>query len=74
MEIPKQWEKIKKDNFLRSDIVCFGKLVLDNKFTKDEIKKLFNKLVDKNDYSRNKKTKENLLIHFIRLNKATNKK
>lgn len=73
MTIEEQWLQIKDENILRSDIICFGKLITHNKFTEKDMKKWFRKLVDKNDYCNNQKMKEQL-INFYKNILWTNEK
>lgn len=63
--IQRRFKKIIKRNFLWSSYVCFAEAVKFQQFSKGAIHYWFNRLVDKDDYS--KKEKRNLLKHLCNL-------
>lgn len=60
--IERRFENMTKKYRDQSSFLCFGKAIKSQRFSRDMIKRWFNKLVDKNDY--NPKEKRMLFEHF----------
>lgn len=63
--IQRRFEKIVKRNPFWSSYISFAEAIKHQQFSRDTIYHWFNRLVDKNDYSR--KEKRNLLKHLCNL-------
>jgi len=59
--------KIKRGNPYWPDYICFAEAVDGRKFSKRTISYHFNRLVDKNDYSR--RDKKDIIEHLVKLSK-----
>ena len=57
-----QFKKIQKENTNLSSLICFIKTIYSQKYTKSEIRKKFNILVNKTDYQGTSKKE---LLDFI---------
>lgn len=55
--LERRFNNIKKRNPLWSDYICFAEAVKGQKFSREAIRRWFNKLVDKDDYDRRDKRK-----------------
>jgi hypothetical protein len=67
--IERRFNNIKKDNPYWSSYICFAEAVKNQNFSKQTLHRWFNKLVDKNDYSRS--DKRTILSHLNILTKYT---
>jgi hypothetical protein len=66
------FNKIKQENPLWSDYICFSETVKARKFSRQTISQYFNRLVDKNEYI--KKDKKTLLKQLSELAQGDRKK
>lgn len=53
--IEARFEKIKSENPYWSTYVCFSRAIDGQNFSRDRLRRYFNKLVDKDDYASNEK-------------------
>ena len=65
--IERRFNNIKKDNPYWSTYICFAEAIKNQNFSKQTLHRWFNKLVDKNDYS--KSDKRAILSHLDALTK-----
>lgn len=64
-------KKIKDKNPFWSDYICFAEAIKKRSFSKETIRRYFNKLVDKNEYD--KKDKKDILKHLLILTRKKSK-
>lgn len=66
--IERRFANIQKKNQGYSSYVCFAKAVTEQKFSREAIHQQFNKLVEKDDYT--KSDKKAILVHLQTLTNA----
>ena len=72
--IERRFRQIEKENPFLSTLLCFNRAVGGQGFSKDRIARLFNKLVDPDDYHGDAALKKELLSHHYANAKPTKKK
>lgn len=69
--IERKFNNVQEKNQLWSSYLCFANTIKGNNFSEDRLKRMFTKLVDKNDYAQNEKRQ--IIRHLLFLNNPANR-